>query len=238
MVGFGVLWGFILEVLLSNIVEQLRSLSVPVEELRTLTGNARQGDVEAVMRSLDKFGQRKPIVVQVGTNEIIAGNHTFAAAKRLGWTEIAVVWVEDDDKTAKAFALADNRTSELGGYDNELLAAMIQEVMDEDTDLLLAASYTQDDLAALLSNTGADDLLGDELPVPETRKAPVKLAERFVGLPVSVLNSREGWWQDRKRAWTDLGIESELGRDGKPLTWNVAVPQGHGHQATDMVQNG
>jgi hypothetical protein len=55
---------------------------------------------------------------------------------------------------------------------------------------------------------------------------------------VSVLNSREGWWQDRKRAWTDLGIESELGRDGKPLTWNVAVPQGHGHQATDMVQNG
>jgi hypothetical protein len=222
----------------SNIVEQLQGLCVPVEELRTLTGNARQGDVEAVMRSLDKFGQRKPIVVQVGSNEIIAGNHTFAAAKRLGWTEIAVVWVEDDDTTAKAFALADNRTSELGGYDSELLAAMIQEVMNEDTDLLLAASYTEDDLAALLANTGADDLLGDTLPVPETRKAPVKLAERFVGLPVSVLNSREGWWQDRKRAWTDLGIESELGRDGKPLTWNVAVPQGHGHQATDMVKNG
>lgn len=223
---------------MSNIVEQLQGLCVPVEELRTLTGNARQGDVEAVMRSLDKFGQRKPIVVQVGSNEIIAGNHTFAAAKRLGWTEIAVVWVEDDDTTAKAFALADNRTSELGGYDSELLAAMIQEVMNEDTDLLLAASYTEDDLAALLANTGADDLLGDTLPVPETRKAPVKLAERFVGLPVSVLNSREGWWQDRKRAWTDLGIESELGRDGKPLTWNVAVPQGHGHQATDMVKNG
>lgn len=223
---------------MSNIVEQLQGLCVPVEELRTLTGNARQGDVEAVMRSLDKFGQRKPIVVQVGSNEIIAGNHTFAAAKRLGWTEIAVVWVEDDDTTAKAFALADNRTSELGGYDNDLLAKMIQEVMDEDTDLLLAASYTEDDLAALLANTGADDLLGDTLPVPETRKAPVKLAERFVGLPVSVLNSREGWWQDRKRAWTDLGIESELGRDGKPLTWNVAVPQGHGHQATDMVKNG
>ena len=223
---------------MSNIVEQLRGLCVPVEELRTLTGNARQGDVEAVMRSLDRFGQRKPIVAQVGSNEIIAGNHTFAAAKRLGWTEIAVVWVEDDDTTAKAFALADNRTSELGGYDNDLLAKMIQEVMDEDTDLLLAASYTEEDLASLLSNTGADELLGDELPVPETRKAPVKLSERFVGLPVSVLNSREGWWQDRKRAWTDLGIESELGRDGKPLTWNVAVPQGHGHQATDMVQNG
>jgi hypothetical protein len=199
-----------------------------------MTGNPRRGDVDAVMRSLDAFGQRKPIVARESTGEVIAGNHTFMAAVKLGWSEIAVVWVDDDDATAKAFALADNRTAELGGYDDGLLADMIAEVMSADLGLLAAASYTADDLDALL----ADTLPVEELPVPETRKAPVKLAERFVGLPVSVLNSREGWWQDRKRAWTDLGIESELGRDGKPLTWNVAVPQGHGHQATDMVQNG
>jgi hypothetical protein len=223
-----------LEVVVSNVVPQLQGLCVPVEGLRTMTGNPRRGDVDAVMRSLDAFGQRKPIVARESTGEVIAGNHTFMAAVKLGWSEIAVVWVDDDDATAKAFALADNRTAELGGYDDELLAGMIAEVMSADLGLLAAASYTADDLDALL----ADTLPVEELPVPETRKAPVKLAERFVGLPVSVLNSREGWWQDRKRAWTDLGIESELGRDGKPLTWNVAVPQGHGHQATDMVQNG
>ena len=217
------------------IVPDLQPLATPIDSIRTMTGNPRRGDVEAVMRSLDKFGQRKPIVVRQDTGEVIAGNHTFMAAQRLGWAEVAVVWVQDDDTTAKAFALADNRTSELGGYDDDALAAMIAEVMAEDTDLLAAASYTESDLNDLLAATAPVDL-DDELPVPESRQAPVKLLDRFLGLPVTVLNSRTGWWQDRKRAWTDLGIESELGRDGKALTWNLAMPPGHGHQATDLVQ--
>lgn len=218
------------------IVPDLQPLAVPVDSLRTLEGNARRGDVDAVMRSLDKFGQRKPIVVRADTHEVIAGNHTFMAAKRLGWAQIAVVWVEDDDTTAKAFALADNRTAELGDYDNDLLAAMIAEVQQADADLLAAASYTDADLTDLLSDTAPDEE-PEELPVPETRQAPVKLMDRFMGLPVTVFNSREGWWQDRKRAWSDLGIESELGREDKPRTWNLAMPAGHGHQATDMVRN-
>lgn len=32
--------------------------------------------------------------------------------------------------------------------------------------------------------------------------------------PFTVLNAREGWWQDRKKAWLALGIKSELGRGG------------------------
>ena len=32
--------------------------------------------------------------------------------------------------------------------------------------------------------------------------------------PFSVLNAREGWWQERKRQWLSLGIRSELGRGG------------------------
>ena len=40
------------------------------------------------------------------------------------------------------------------------------------------------------------------------------LAETWDYPPFSVLNARDGWWQDRKRAWLALGIESELGRGG------------------------
>lgn len=40
------------------------------------------------------------------------------------------------------------------------------------------------------------------------------LGEKFLLPPFSVLNAREGWWQDRKRAWLELGIKSELGRGG------------------------
>lgn len=41
------------------------------------------------------------------------------------------------------------------------------------------------------------------------------LAERFVVPPFSVLDARQGYWQDRKHAWIALGIQSELGRTGE-----------------------
>lgn len=39
-----------------------------------------------------------------------------------------------------------------------------------------------------------------------------KLADKFMIAPFSVLSARDGWWQERKRAWIALGIQSELGR--------------------------
>lgn len=51
------------------------------------------------------------------------------------------------------------------------------------------------------------DLFGD--PV-KPFQAP--LAERFLVPPFSVLDARQGFWQERKRGWLALGIQSELGR--------------------------
>lgn len=39
------------------------------------------------------------------------------------------------------------------------------------------------------------------------------LREKFGIPPFSVLDARQGYWQERKRAWMDLGIQSELGRE-------------------------
>jgi len=39
-----------------------------------------------------------------------------------------------------------------------------------------------------------------------------KLQDRFIVPPFSVLDARQGYWQERKRAWIALGIQSELGR--------------------------
>lgn len=44
------------------------------------------------------------------------------------------------------------------------------------------------------------------------------LAERFGVPPFSVLDARQGYWQDRKRAWLALGIKSEIGRGGGQMT--------------------
>lgn len=143
------------------IAEPLLPLARPIGELRVLEGNPRRGDVPAVMRSLKRFGQRKPIVARAdGT--VIAGNHTLLAALELGWPEIAVVVTDDDDAHAKAYALADNRTSALGSFDLGDLTAMAVEVDAADPELLLAASY---DLAELLGPApGKND--PDDAPEP------------------------------------------------------------------------
>lgn len=59
-----------------------------------------------------------------------------------------------------------------------------------------------------------EGLLGEHLG----EKRGGALSAKFVVPPFSSLNAREGWWQDRKRAWLALGIQSELGR-GSDITW-------------------
>lgn len=48
---------------------------------------------------------------------------------------------------------------------------------------------------------------------PEAKAAGYKLKELFLCNPFSVLDCKTAEWQKRKRAWLDLGIRSEAGRD-------------------------
>lgn len=156
------------------IAPDLAALAVPIGDLQLLPGNPRRGDVPAVARSLERFGQRKPIVAQRSDQSVLAGNHTLMAARSLGWSEIAVVWVEDDDDTARAFALADNRTAELGDYDDEALAAMIAAVQGADPELLAATGWSADDLADLIQIEEVPAApLADPDDVPPTPTEPI-----------------------------------------------------------------
>lgn len=98
--------------------------TVIIESLSLDPNNARKHskrNLDAIAASLNKFGQRKPIVVH--QNTVIAGNGTLEAAKTLGWTEISISRCPDDwdENTAKAYALADNRSSELAEWNPEIL---------------------------------------------------------------------------------------------------------------------
>lgn len=131
------------------IVEGLRPLATPIDTLFELPGNPRRGDVEAIKRSLERFGQRKPVVVNRADNTVEAGNHTLAAARELGWSHIAAVLVDDDPQEASGYALADNRVGDLGeGYDEHKLAEMLRQV---DDDVRAATGYDDDETARLLS---------------------------------------------------------------------------------------
>lgn len=54
-------------------------------------------------------------------------------------------------------------------------------------------------------------VFGDLLP--RTAEEHGRLSDRFVIPPFSVLDTRQGEWQSRRRAWLALGIKSELGRE-------------------------
>lgn len=146
---------------LAPILAGLRPLAVPIDRLRTMPGNPHRANVAALERSWRQFGQRRPLIARrdsdADTGEVIAGNHGLEVARRLGWSHVAVAWVDDDDPTAKAFAAADNRTAQLGSEDPALLAELLLSVRASDTDLFAATAYTEAELVELLTPGGKDE---------------------------------------------------------------------------------
>ena len=107
------------------IPETLAGLAVAVDTLVPYGANPRRGDVSKIAESLSVNGQYRPIVVREQTREVLAGNHTLAAAKSLGWGEIAATFVSCDDEQAKRIVLVDNRSNDVAGYDNAELLGLL-----------------------------------------------------------------------------------------------------------------
>ena len=154
-----------------KIHSSIEHLAVPLEQLVLLPGNPRIGNIEAIAASYAEFGQVRPIVVRPnddGTSTIIAGNHQFQAAQRLGWTHIAVVPMDADDVRAMAFAVADNRTNELGHTDDGLLHEALGDIIDEYGDLLEGLEWDEFELAMI--DIGSER---DELSTPGVYEQPI-----------------------------------------------------------------
>ena len=203
-----------------------------IADLATYYKNARRGDVGAIAASMQVNGVYRPLVVNRGTHtgrpmEVLAGNHSLMAMRRLAeenpddarWQRADVYVVDVDEDRATRIVLADNRTSELGGYDDEQLLELV-EAVDYDLD---GTGYDYDDLDVLRDLAdgapGLDDMDDDgedaapEKPEMTTEEAGATLADRFGVPPFTVINTTKGGWQQRKRAWLALGIASHEGRE-------------------------
>ena len=124
------------------------------------------------------------------------GTTSSRPPRQLGWDQIAVSpFKVKDAKTgrvragtiaeADAYALAVNRTADLGVYDDVLLANMIASI-SYDADLMGAASYDHDDLLALL-NSAPKAGLTDPDDVPESAPAETKLGDLWLLGPHRIL---------------------------------------------------
>jgi len=188
--------------------------------------NANKG-TERGMGLLDKsiaeLGAGRSIVAD--KNGLIpAGNKTREALARAGITKAVVI--ETDGRTpvvvkrmdfdltrpgdpARRYAYMDNRVAELDlEWDNSILAEDAANGVD------LSGLWTDAELKMLLDTT-----------------EPASLADRFLVPPFSVLDARQGYWQERKAAWLVIGIASAEGR-GENLQ-----KSGNGMMAESMRSN-
>lgn len=107
--------------------------------------------------------------------------------------------LEAGTEAARKLAILSNRVGELNlEWDADILKSLSEELD------LGRLGFSNDELAAIFGEQ-TDGAVSEE-------DAKRTLAERFGVPPFSVLDARQGYWQERKRAWIALGIKSELGR--------------------------
>ena len=145
-----------------------------IDTVRPYERNPRQNDeaVDAVAKSLQEFGFRQPIVVDAD-GVIIVGHTRWKAAVQLGLEEVPVhVATDMTPEQARAYRIADNQTSTLSEWDNDLLPAELRKLRDEEFDLDLLG-FDSEELSSLLD--ALDENEGDTDPddVPEPPDDPI-----------------------------------------------------------------
>ena len=150
----------------------MKTKKIQLDEIRLDDRNARTHDernIKTIANSLQRFGQQKPIVVD-GDGVVIAGNGTVEAARALGWESIQVVQTKLTGSDARAFAIADNRTSDLSDWHYNTL---IDELGNLEVDMQEAIGFSEEDIAELIKSPLFESAEVEEDEAPEPPVDPV-----------------------------------------------------------------
>jgi ParB-like chromosome segregation protein Spo0J len=142
-----------------SVQEALNIERVPWDALKPHPRNARNGDIEAIVESVRVNGVYRPIIcAQDGT--ILAGHHLWFALGELKHDKVDVVTlpVHPDSPEAVRIMLADNRTADLGVYDDGLLLTLLTSLNESAG--LIGTGYDDDDLIELVNRITSDGPIG------------------------------------------------------------------------------
>jgi ParB-like chromosome segregation protein Spo0J len=129
-------------------VPQRYQQNVKLSTLREFPGNPKTHDVDALVDLMKANGRYGVVYAQKGSRRLLAGHGRKKAYKRLGLKTVDVVWLDVNDTVAARIVAADNRSVELGGYDDVALLAFLRQLASDD-DGLLGTGYADDDIARL-----------------------------------------------------------------------------------------
>jgi hypothetical protein len=129
-----------------------------------------------------------------------------------GWT----------DEECRAFNLGHNRVQEAGGWDQGALLEQLNE--------LAAADFAIDVIG--WDTAGLDALTKAVNPEERT---PGALAERFGAPPFSVLDTRQGYWRQRRDQWLGLTGNLTETKEGVLASGNIVATINDGSSNFDPV---
>lgn len=141
---------------------------------------------------------------------------------------IAVDFLDLTDEEVKLAITLFDSVGYMAGINAEIAAQVAEELRAERPDW-------GTEIETFRTLCGTHDETGP-LPPSATAPAPAagaavdrlrlvrqKLTERFVVPPMSVLDARQGYWSERRKAWLALGIKSEEGRGSNLLNFSETL---------------
>jgi hypothetical protein len=128
-------------------------------------------NLESIKASLARFGQQTPIVVN-SKGIVVAGNARLMAAKMLNWSSVEIVRTDLEGAEAIAYAIADNRTAELAGWDEAALAQQLAALQIDDEELANIAGFTDAEIEAMM-------MVGTKIENSENGKSVVESSEKY-----------------------------------------------------------
>ena len=157
----------------------MRDLDVVWQSVTALTPYARNSrthsdeQVAQVAASIKEFGWTNPILIDE-EGSIIAGHGRLQAAQRLGESNVPTITLNGlTDAQKRAYVIADNKLALNAGWDNEMLAVEISELIEEGFDLDLTG-FGADEIDSLLADGNKiDEGLIEDDEVPELQEDTV-----------------------------------------------------------------
>ncbi len=151
-----------------------------------------------------------PVVWNKRNGMLVSGHLRSKVMEAEGVQLVDAVIVDYDESTHVARMIAANNN--IGRDDGKALAELLGQLTAGADVAMALTGYTDTDLSAIMRG---DQGAHENADASEAQKCAANnvLQERFGVPPFTVLDSKQGYWQVRKKAWLSLGIMGETGRD-------------------------
>ena len=184
--------------------------TLPLSAITEFQGGLKKrtdDDIKKIEKSIHDYGFATPFFVwkHEGKNKVLDGHGRLQALKRMAAKgeeipALPVVYIDCPNEVA-----AKNLLLRICSTYGEMTEQSVRDFIKE-------LEITFDDIRLPCGTIDLTPL--DKKKMDDTKKT---LRQQFLVPPFSVLDTRQGYWQDRKKQWKSIGIKSEEGRDNKML---------------------